>query len=243
MERGETPVGWHRDPMGRFEYRYFNGVQWTPDVSINGQRYVDAPMSYGAPPGATARPGRGKAIASFVLAISAVAIGWVPFIFAFAVAAAIAAIVFGILGLKAARLHDGRGRGFAVAGLALSPVALAVCVGGFFFTAAVVREVRDFVDPGPHQLLAEQPCTLANGRATFNGSIRNLDDHTHDYRIFIDFDDARAGAESKSSTVAVLDVAPGNTAPWSSTVNFDGTSVECKVSDVFGPVPFNFDHS
>jgi hypothetical protein len=225
--------------MGRFEYRYFNGVQWTSDVAINGQRFVDSSSNHVAPQPHTTRPPRGKAIASFVISISAVALGWVPFVFVFAALAVVVAIVFGILGLATARQHDGFGRGFAIAGIALAPVALAACVGGFFFTRAVVREFRDFVEPGPHELFVEQPCVLGNGRATAEGTILNLDDHERDYRIFVDFhgDDD----ESKASTVAVRDVAPGETAPWSTSVQLDGSSVECEVSDVFGPAPFDFD--
>lgn len=173
-----------------------------------------------------------------VTGISAVALGWVPFVFVVAAGAAIVAFVFGILGLKTAKQHDGYGRGFAIAGLALSPVALAVCVGGFFFTKAAVREFRDFIEPGPHELFVERPCTLDNGRATFNGTIRNLDHESRDYRIFIDFNGPGGDA---SSTVPIHDVAPGETAPWSSSVSFDSSSVECKVTDVFGPIPFDID--
>jgi hypothetical protein len=225
--------------MGRFEYRYFNGVQWTSDVSVNGQRYIDSPIQQTMPQMQGPRRPRGKAIASFVIAISAVAIGWVPFVFALAAGAAITAIVFGFLGLKTARQHDGYGRSFAVAGLVLSPVALAVCVGGFFFTKAVLRELREYVDPGPHELIVDQPCTPDDGRVTFTGTIRNLDDHTHDYRIVVDF----IGIDERvaSDTVAVSDVGAGQTAPWSSSVEFDESSVECKVTDVFGPPPFDLE--
>lgn len=31
-EQGEVPPGWHRDPFGRAEYRYFNGDIWTDQV-------------------------------------------------------------------------------------------------------------------------------------------------------------------------------------------------------------------
>jgi hypothetical protein len=224
--------------MGRFEYRYFNGEQWTSDVAINGQRYVDSPINQLVPQPQTRRPPRGQAIASFVISISALALGWVPFVFAFAAMAVVVAIVFGILGLHVARRHDGYGRSFAVAGLVLAPFALAACVGGFFFTRAVVDEFRDFVEPGPHDLFIEQPCPIDNGRATASGTIRNLDDRERDYRIFVDFLDDDG---NKASTVAVRDVAPGETAPWSTSVQLDGTSVDCEVTDVFGPVPFDLD--
>jgi hypothetical protein len=179
------------------------------------------------------------AIASFVIAISAVVVGWVPFVFVLAAAATITAIVFGIIGLKTARQHDGYGRGFAVAGLMLSPVALAACVGGFFFTKAVVRELREFTDPGPHELIADQPCIVDDGRVTFTGTIHNLDDHTHDYRIGVEF----FGVDERvaSDSVAVFDVGAGQTAPWSSSVQVDESPVDCKVTDVFGPAPFDLD--
>ncbi len=225
--------------MGRFEYRYFNGVQWTSDVAVNGQRYVDAPISQLMQQMPDKRPPRGMAIASMITGIAAVALGWIPFIFVIAAGAAVAALVFGILGLKNARRHDGYGRGFAITGLVLAPVGIVVCVGGFFFTRAVVREFREFIEPGPHELVVDQPCTLEDGRATVTGTIRNLDDREHDYRIFIDFHDGNG--ESKSSTVGVLDVAPGNTAPWSSSVTFAGDTVDCTVTDVFGPPPFGID--
>jgi hypothetical protein len=225
--------------MGRFEYRYFNGVQWTSDVSVNGQRYIDSPIHQIMPQAQGPRRPRGKAIASFVTAISAVAVGWVPFVFALAAGAAVFAIVFGVLGLKTARQHDGYGRSLAVAGLVLSPVALAVCVGGFFFTRAVLRELREYVDPGPHELIVDQPCTRDDGRWIFIGTIRNLDDHAHDYRVVVDF--IGIDEQVASDTVAVSDVGAGQTAPWSSSAELDESSVECKVTDVFGPPPFDLE--
>ncbi|MCZ7531552.1 MAG: DUF2510 domain-containing protein [Acidimicrobiia bacterium] len=35
------PAAWHPDPMGRYEYRYWDGTQWTPDVSTGGQTGQD----------------------------------------------------------------------------------------------------------------------------------------------------------------------------------------------------------
>ena len=232
-------AGWYNDPLRRFEYRYFNGVQWTSDVSINGHRYVDSPNGQGGPQQQHDRRGsRGFAVASFVTGLCGLVFGWIPFVFVVATAAALAAIVFGIVGLNAATRQDGHGRGFAVAGLTLAPFALAACVGGFFFTRAVVREVRAFVDPGPHELVVDQPCTYTGGRATLNGTIHNLDDGNHDYRIVVDFEGA---GDSTSATGAVSDVAPGATAPWSVSADVASGPVTCKVTDVFGPLPFDID--
>lgn len=225
--------------MRRFEYRYFNGVRWTSDVAVNGQRYVDTPLAQVEPGIATKRPERGKSIASFVLAISAVFVGWIPFIFVLAAGAAIAAIVFGVLGLRAAKRHDGNGRRFALAGLALSPFALAVCVGGLFFTRSVVREFRDFAEPGPNELVVDRPCVVANGEATLNGRIHNLDARAHAYRIVVDFDDGNG--DRKLATARVRGVEPGATADWTASAPIKGNAAKCNVSDVSGPLPFGGD--
>jgi hypothetical protein len=229
--------GWQIDPSGRFDYRYFNGVDWTSDVAVNGQRYVDAPVSQAPPPAPTRRPPRGMAITAFVLALCAIVLGWVPFIFLIATGAAIAAIVFGVLGLRSARRHDGYGRRFAIAGLVLSPFALAVCAGGFFITRVVVREFREFIEPGPVELTADQPCTIADGRATLHGTIRNLDDRNHDYRIAVKF--TGNDGDSGNNTILVRDVAANATVPWSASAVVAGSTATCKVTDVFGPTPFD----
>lgn len=246
METRATPPGWYQDPTGRFEYRYFNGVQWMPDVAVNGQRYVDVPMDQ-LPPNqvmdqvmASSTRRRGMAVTSFITGLAAVVLGWVPFVFVFAAGAAITAFVFGIIGLKNARLQGGYGRGFAITGLVLSPIALGVCVGGFFFTKVVVRELNDFIEPGPHQVSIEQPCTVDSGRATARGTIHNLDDQSHDYRIVVDF--TIPGDRTRSATAKADNVRPDATASWSSTTDVTGTSVTCKVSDVSGPLPFDIDN-
>jgi hypothetical protein len=231
--------GWQIDPSGRFDYRYFNGVQWTSDVAVNGHRFVDAPVASGLPSVPERRPPRGMAITAFVLALCGVVLGWIPFIFIFATGAAIGAIVFGILGLRSARRHDGRGRGFSITALVLSPFALAVCVGGFFITRSVVREFRAYLDPGPHEVVTES-CTLTDGRATLHATIHNLDDHVHDYRIEVTF--TGNDGDSGDDTVTVDNVGPDATSQWTAGSELAGSSVTCKVTDVFGPLPFEFDN-
>jgi Protein of unknown function (DUF2510) len=44
---GHAP-GWFPDPLGRFDYRYWDGAQWSEHVSRDGQTYVD-PLKH-APP-------------------------------------------------------------------------------------------------------------------------------------------------------------------------------------------------
>ena len=36
-----TPAGWHRDPTGRHETRYWDGAAWTEHVATGGVTDVD----------------------------------------------------------------------------------------------------------------------------------------------------------------------------------------------------------
>ena len=38
---GEYPANWYPDPMGRHEYRYFDGTNWTEHVTSHGRQSVD----------------------------------------------------------------------------------------------------------------------------------------------------------------------------------------------------------
>jgi hypothetical protein len=234
VEVRATPSGWYADPLGKFEFRYFNGEQWTSDVAVDGRRYVDSASTPPAQQGGPSNRPRGMAVAAFVTGLAGVVAGWVPFLFVLAACSAVVAVVFGIIGLKTSRRNDGYGRRFAVAGLVLAPIALAMCVGGFFFTKAVLHEIRNFVDPGPNELVV-QSCTSDGSTATIHGTIRNDDDHPHDYRIVVEFDN---GSSTTNATVAVPVVTAGVTRPWLATADLPGNSITCKVRDVFGPLPF-----
>src|SRR5919202_1517493 len=37
----EHPAGWHPDPVGRHEHRYWDGSQWTDHVADQGQMSTD----------------------------------------------------------------------------------------------------------------------------------------------------------------------------------------------------------
>lgn len=36
-----SPAGWHRDPSGKFDHRYWDGLRWTEHVSKGGQQMLD----------------------------------------------------------------------------------------------------------------------------------------------------------------------------------------------------------
>jgi hypothetical protein len=37
----QSPPGWHPDPSGRFHYRWWDGTQWTSQVSTDGHHLID----------------------------------------------------------------------------------------------------------------------------------------------------------------------------------------------------------
>ena len=45
-----TPAGWLPDPLGRHEFRYWDGAQWTEHVSSHGKQSVDPPTGASAVP-------------------------------------------------------------------------------------------------------------------------------------------------------------------------------------------------
>ncbi len=237
------PSGWHPDPFGRFEYRYHNGQQWTADVSVGGQRFVDPQWSAaGTPPPtptmtSTMLPvntrSRAMAISAFIVGLVSALSAWLPFVFVASAVGAVLAFVFGILGIKKSRTQGGHGRGFAITGIVLSVAAALLCVVGFMFTRVVLR----FIDPAPHKVLVatcEQTATAV--KAT--GTIQNLDDAPHSFIVVVAFQ--KNGEQVGTESVAVDDVPAGETAPFeASLVDFGSARATCVVTNVFGPAPFD----
>jgi hypothetical protein len=126
------PAGWHRDPIGRFEQRFWDGSQWTPRIRNGmsegadpmGANYTTMPQ-HAAPPqaayGAYVVPQAprvsGLAIASMVLGII-----WFYWI------GSVLALIFGFIALAQIRRSNGwrTGRGMAIAGVVLGFVGMAV---------------------------------------------------------------------------------------------------------------------
>jgi hypothetical protein len=194
------------------------------------------------PPTPPASPGRGFAIAAFVVALGSVVTGWVPFLFVFAVVGAISAVVFALIALRRSKHGDGRGRRFAIVALVLAPVALGLCVIGWQLTRAVVDEVGEFVDPGEYDLVEDVPCTIDDRVATFTGTVTNLEVEPRSYTINVEFLDTSSPGSPRviaRDGVTVGQVAAGETASWEA-VRLIGNAenVACEVTEVFGPLPF-----
>ena len=244
MEPTSAPAGWHPDPTGRFEFRYFNGQRWTSDVSVHGQRFLDqvGPAAYQpgwGPAAPTPRgPSRGFSLASFWVALASFLLGWVPFVFAIAAAGALTALVFGIVGLGRVRRNEGAGRGYAVTGIVLAVAAIGMSVLGFFFTREVMRELDAFFDAGPHSVQIDS-CVLTDGLVRLDGSITNEDDVTHSYTIDVAY--RSDGDELDRDQATVNAVSPGETAEFHTTAFLEAPSVECTIEGVNGPSPFAVD--
>lgn len=147
-------AGWQPDPTQRFALRYFDGINWTDNVSDgNGNQSKDAvpvvaapvapPAAAGAypppppgyaypPPGygyAPSRPWNGLAIAGFVLSLV-----WMYGV------GSILAIIFGHISRKQIREQHQQGGGLALAGLIIGYIGLAIGVLVIIFIVAAVND-------------------------------------------------------------------------------------------------------
>ena len=247
--------GWFPDPLGRYEYRYHNGVVWTADVSVDGTRYVDphhmdagTPFStpfatpFATPFGRTmGPPSRTLSVLSLIAGIVAVATAWMPFIVAIGAAAAVAAVALSIVALL--RVRDGRasGRGPAIAGAVLGVVALGLCSVGVVLTGRAIDEFAAYSDPGPVdvQIGSCEPGGVRS--AALGGTVENMSDETRDYVIVFELFD---GLDSYGTTrFAVDDVDPGERRNWDLDIRIDSAAddLRCEVFDITGPFPFDLE--
>lgn len=231
--------GWFPDPAGRYDLRWYNGTEWTGDVSVDGQRYVDPVPAWQAslPSGAgvPSRPGQTLAILALVAGLVGAATAWMPLVVAVGGPCAVLGVVLGAVALR--RIADGRaaGRGMAVAGLVVGLVGLALVPVGVLLTQRVIDEVIRFAEPG--RLEAEiESCLGVDGRIEVSGTVRNLDDTVHDYVVFVDASDVRG--RDGSLLVEVTGVAPGEQRRWTSSERSQlAGELRCSV-EVTGPFPF-----
>lgn len=239
--------GWYPDPIGRFEFRYHNGERWTADVAVAGSRYVDPYGTAGPtpPPGwapSTERhPARVPAVLAFVLLLIGVLTSWVPFVFVVGAICTIAGIPLGIVALRrvaSSGTRERSGRGFAIAGLVLAPIAIGMAVVGVILTRITIHELDEYRDPGLLDT-AVTSCSIDGGVAEATGTITNLSEDERDYVIRFHFlDGVRLVHEAN---LHVGPVAPGGTLEWSESATVGDVDLDCDVAAVNGPLPFGVD--
>ena len=171
------------------------------------------------------------------MALGSLLVAWVPFLFVGAAGGAVVAGVFGLLALRAMRHTGGHGRRFAVAGVVIAPLALALCVVGALLTVKVVREVERFTQPGRYALVQNLPCSVSGTTVTLTGTIRNLENDPREYSLTVDF--LSGSSVEKKVTVDIDPVAPQFESGWISTAFVTGSNITCRVSNVTGPRPFD----
>ena len=241
---------WYPDPTGRFEFRYHNGVSWTGDVSVDGNRFLDPLRTATTAP--ALRPfagvpfhessGTGKAKAAFILALSSFLVGWVPFLCVLAAVAAILAVIFGVGVLRRHRrderaLTDRPGRSYAIAGLAIAPVGLFVSGVGVWLSVLTLREVQSFTEVGRYST-TEEACNVDSRLATYRGTITNESTTTRSYEVTVEFLRPGTSVRRYIASTSVDDVAPGATAPVIINEVVSDEALDCNVVSVSGPLPF-----
>lgn len=118
----EAPAGWYPDPLGRFEFRYWDGVAWTDQAAREGQTVVDPVDGPPARPTAGAAPAggtEGLAVVSIILSL----------LWLFGLGS-IAGIVTGIVARRRIKRSGGArtGSGLALAGIILGVITLGLTV-------------------------------------------------------------------------------------------------------------------
>ena len=236
-DQGAVPPGWYPDPEGRFEHRYFNGVAWTGDVSIDGRRYVDD----GSAPVVTSTAGadaRGATVA-MVVGIVAATVAWMPMFFVVGLAGGITAIALGRSVRRRAR--DGSARTFATIGAVAGALALLLSIVGAWFTVAVYRAVDVYQRPARNATEISR-CAVDGGVATMTGTITNLDDHRAGFTLRVEFVRPGTTRAVASATDEIDDVEAGASSTFEIRRDVSAVDeVECRVARVDGPLPFGFD--
>ncbi len=238
---GRSGAGWHPDPTRRFDLRYHNGVDWTADVSNDGDRFVDPA---GSRPSAVTTLGAGEvanpiATASMVLGIVAIGIGWLPFVVVLGAIAAILAVLFGIIGRRRARVL-GVGTGFATTGIITGAVGLLACVGGVLFTISLTRAIDRFDQPSAHEVEITS-CVRSGSEITATGTITNTGAETASFTVRVYF--VRPGTDNprRQGNVLIDDLSADATEEFDLTVNAADLDLDCIVGAVRGPLPYGVD--
>jgi hypothetical protein len=235
-----TAPGWYPDPSGRYEHRFHNGNAWTADVAVGGRRFVDP----AGPAGLTSsRGGRNRlAVTALVLGIVAAGVGWLPFLGYVTIAAALAAIAFGLAGRRRAE-RTGTGGSFATAGLVLGAIGVPVSIVGMVLTVVVLDALDRYENPPDHEAEVTA-CTLTGDTVQATGELTNRSDESASFAIRVELSRRAAGRDAVIDRVDVDDLAPGATAAWTASGRPEGGpdgEPTCSIQAVRGPLPYGVD--
>jgi hypothetical protein len=250
---GTRRADWYPDPTGRYEYRYYNGVSWTADVSRDGERTVDPaatstseavrpPVTPGGPllgpSGGAGGMRNGKATAALVLGIVALGLSWVPFLFVAGAVCGLLAIAYGVVARRATPRDP---RGFDGVGIILGAAALVVCALGVFLTVRVVGEIDKFSNPPDYDVELTR-CALDGTTLHVAGRLTNIDDRVGEFIVFVR---TRVAGDSRMAVIDLDRVAAGETEAFARDLRLgrdaiatSETEPTCVVTNVTGPYPF-----
>ena len=235
-------VGWHPDPTGRHEQRYFNGTTWTGDVADDGTRSVDVAPSpvwgtttiAATTAGAVEHPGSALATAGMILGIVGVVTGALMVVFYVAVICGVLALVFGLVAARRSRHAgldvDSRAR----TAIVLGPISLVLAVVGAIVFFTVVRDVIDNLErvaPASSFELGETTCTLVDGTARYEAQLTNTTDERDRFTLVAEFVDAGGQVVATGRSV-VEDVQPDASVPMVVTAPVQVAAVDCRVDVV-----------
>lgn len=120
----EAPAGWYPDPLGRFEFRYWDGAVWTDHAASHGQTVVD-PLD-GPPTTSGTGDDAGPVGGTEALAVISIILS---LLWLFGLGS-IAGIVTGLVARRRIKRSGGArtGSGLALAGIVLGVITLGLTV-------------------------------------------------------------------------------------------------------------------
>ncbi len=237
------PAGWHPDPTGRFEFRWFNGDSWTADVATSGVRSIDpfgTAASVPAQAATSSQPPRGLAIASLVLGLTGVALAWLPFLVIVGVGAALGALGLGVLAMHRISTGTGSGPRAAMAGVVTGVLALVLSTVGVANTRDALREIQRYTEPGEFTIAIDE-CRLDDTMAVATGTITN-DSAVQTRRYIIRVSLLESSTELALARTDVAPLQAGETAQFTVSAfvgAIEPDRLRCRIDKVTGPLPFD----
>ncbi len=203
----EVAAGWHADPMGRHQWRWWDGSAWTEHVAgggvattdpIGGPSIAPAAQNPWVPSGGwapTPPPGsrnNGLALAAMIVGIIGAFFSVLVVFFFLAIPLGATALGLGIAGRKrAGGRPDGRGRGQAASGIVLGSIAIALGVLGVvlvFFVIDFGDDIGGTANPASYEV-DPGSCFFEDGEAVAEGELENTSGRSRSYEVVVEFED------------------------------------------------------